>query len=302
MGNVSALEIASFLNSILIGKDIHINNVASLNSSKKSSFRFSKNNNLDIDIECLILVPQSYLEDKNSNYSVIKVNNPRLAFAKVLDRFFGKKNEIGIHPSTTIGTDCKIDSSVSIGSNCFIGNNVTIGKYTIINHNVTILDNTIMGDKCHIRSGSIIGEEGFGFDFEEDGTPVRIPHLGNVVIGENVEIGPGTIIDRGTLDSTIVDRNVKIDAQVFIAHNCHIQENTIIAACAEVSGSVTIGRNCWIAPNCSIIQKVMIGDNVTIGIGAIVTNDISSNKKIMGLESLELRPLIKVKKRIEYGK
>jgi len=144
--------------------------------------------------------------------------------------------------------------------------------------------------------------DGFGFDFEEDGTPVRIPHIGNVIIGNNVEIGAKNTIARGTIDNTVIANNVKIDDQVHIAHNCFIGNNTIITACVEISGSVTIGENCWIGPNCSIIQKVTIGDNTTIGIGSIITKDIEANKKIMGLESLELRPLLKVKKRIEYGK
>jgi UDP-3-O-[3-hydroxymyristoyl] glucosamine N-acyltransferase len=302
MGHVKASEIAKFLSAKVIGKDMLVNNITSLHNVKKFSLIFSKVNDFIVDVECLIIVSTNYIEDKNCKYSIIKVNNPRLAFAKIINNFFIKKRKQEIYPSVIIGNNVKIDSTVSIGPNCTIGNNVKIGKNTVINNNVVLSDNIVVGENCYIKSGSIIGEDGFGFDFEEDGTPVRIPHIGNVIIGNNVEIGAKNTIARGTIDNTVIANNVKIDDQVHIAHNCFIGNNTIITACVEISGSVTIGEDCWIGPNCSIIQKVIIGDNTTIGIGSIVTKDIESNKKIMGLESLELRPLLKVKKRIEYGK
>jgi len=304
MGDVvSALEIAEFLNSALIGKDLDIYTASSLSGLKKNSISFAKKNNLKIDkkTDALILVPLEY-NHTEEHLSVIKVKNPRLAFAKVLNKYFAKKVSNGIDASSKIGKNCTIDKSVVIGANCIIGNNVQIKSNTVINHNVIISDNTIIGENCYIKSGTVVGEDGFGFDFEADGTPVRIPHLGSVVIGDNVEIGAKCTIARGTLDNTIIQDNVNIDDQVHIAHNCLIGQKTIITACAEISGSVTIGNGCWIGPNSSIIQKVKIGDNVTIGIGAIVTHSIESGKKVMGLDALDLRSLLKLKRRIEFGK
>lgn len=295
-------DIAKFLKVPFKGKDYAISKVSSLNNIDNNTLVFSKNKIINtINCQSLIIVSNDFDYKQNSVYSVIKVNNPRLAFAKVVNNFFIKKSKEGIHETVIIGSYCTIDRSVTIGSNCTIGENVKIGKNTIINSNVVLSDNTIVGDNCYIKSGSIIGEDGFGFDFEEDGTPIRIPHIGNVTIGSNVEIGANTVIVRGTLDNTIIENNVKIDDQVFIAHNCFIGKNTVVIACAEISGSVTIGQNCWLAPNSTIIQKVKIGDNVTIGIGAVVTKNIENNKKIMGLESLNLRSLLKIKKRISYG-
>lgn len=299
MGNIKASKIANFLNSKLIGKDTIISHASSINNVEKSSFAFSKKL-INLDIECLILVPSNYLEH-NHTYSIIKVSNPRLAFAKVLNMFFLKKTKQGIDNTTTVGKNCLIDKTVSINKNCVIGDNVIIKKNTIINNNVVIYDNTVIGSDCYIKSGSIIGEDGFGFDFEEDGTPIRIPHIGKVIIGNKVEIGSKNTIARGTIENTTIGHCVKTDDQVHIGHNCKIGRNTIITACVEVSGSVTIGENCWLGPNCSIIQKITIGDNTTIGIGSIITKNIKSNKKIMGLDSLELRPLLKVRKRIRYG-
>jgi len=301
MGDVSALDIAKFLDTSLEGEDFIIKGVSAINDIPAYTLSFSKSMTLTLKTPCVLLVPLEF-KDKTHHFSYICVKNPRLAFAKVLAKFFVKKQLAYIDTTLSIGKNSKIENGVSIGKHTVIGDNVSIGAHTVINSHVVIGDNTIIGKNTYIKSGSIIGEEGFGFDFEEDGRPIRIPHLANVIIGDEVEIGAKNTIARGTLESTKIANYVKIDDQVHIAHNCSIGENTIITACAEISGSVHIGKNCWIAPNVSIMQKLRIGDNVTIGIGAVVTKDIEDNKKIMGLESLELRSLIKVKRRIDYGK
>jgi UDP-3-O-[3-hydroxymyristoyl] glucosamine N-acyltransferase len=262
---------------------------------------FSKHDAPDTSKKILLLLPQNCSNANNSNCSVIHVKNPRLAFAKAATQFFTQKPEAHISDSASIGLHVNLGNGVSIGHNCVIGDNVLIGENTVINHNTIIHDNTIIGSNCYIKSGTVIGEDGFGFDFEEDGTPVRIPHLGKVIIGDHVEIGAKNSIARGTLNDTVISDHVKTDDQVHIAHNCNIGPNTIITACAELSGSVTIGENCWLGPNCSIIQKVTIADNVTIGIGAVVVNDIEANKKVMGLDALQLKSLLKLKKRIAFG-
>lgn len=299
---IKVSDIAKYLKVDFFGEDFVISKVKSINEIDNFSLSFSKNRSLNnIDTKSLIIVPIDFIYDENSAFSVILTKNPRLAFAKIVGYFFSHNKNKGKKKSSKIGSNSIIDNSVTIGHNCIIGRNVTIGKNTIINNNIIIYDNTIIGENCYIKSGSVIGEDGFGFDFEEDGTPIRIPHLGNVIIGNNVEIGAKNTIARGTLGSTIIENNVKIDDQVHIAHNCIIRENTIITACVEISGSVCIGKNCWIGPNSSIIQKIKIGNNVTIGIGSIVTCDIDHHEKVMSLEGLNLRKLIKLKKRIEYG-
>ena len=302
--HISVSDIANFLATEYYGNNYIIDQIASINQVNNHTLVFTKNKKINDEIksESLVLCPLDFTCDKNNIYTVIKVKNPRLAFAKVVNHFFISKSSTNIHSTVIIGDNCNIKNSVSIGVNCHIGNNVDIDENTIINHNVIVFDNTKIGKNCYIKSGTIIGEDGFGFDFEDDGTPVKIPHLGKVIICDNVEIGAKNTIARGTLDNTVINNNVKIDDQVHIAHNCNIGQNTIITACAEISGSVTIGKNCWIGPNSSIIQKVKIGNNATIGIGAVVTKNILDNQKIMGLEGLDLRSLVGVKKRIEYGK
>lgn len=298
---VESKEISNFLQEKLVGDNIILTSVKPLNELEDNAFSFSKSKEININNTALILIPKG-AKINNASFSYICVDNPRLSFAKIVNEFFTKKSVKNIDLTTSIGRNCDIKDNIAIGENCVIGDNVKIGSGTVINHNVVIYDNTTIGENCYIKSGAIIGEDGFGFDFEEDGTPVRIPHIGNVKICDNVEIGSKNTIARATLGTTLIESNVKIDDQVHIAHNCRIGKNTIITACAEISGSVTIGQNCWIGPNSSIIQKVRIGDNVTIGIGSIITKNVENDKKIMGLESLELRNLIKVKKRVEYGK
>jgi UDP-3-O-[3-hydroxymyristoyl] glucosamine N-acyltransferase LpxD len=301
---VQVSEISNYLQKEYTGKNLLIRKAVSLDKIVKNSIVFLNNNKQKTipSIEALVLVPEG-MDVNDSKCTFIAVDNPRLSFAKIVNEYFltTRKNK-GIHPTCVLGDACVIDKSVSIGPNCVIGDGVVIGTNTIINNNVVISDNVIVGSNCYIKSGAIIGEDGFGFEFEQNGLPVRIPHIGNVVIGNNVEIGSNSIIARGTLNSTTIEHGVKIDDHVFIAHNCHISSNTMIIACAEISGSVTIGKNCWIGPNSSIIQKINIEDNSTIGIGAIITENVGENKKIMGLNSIELRGLARLKKRIQYGK
>tara|TARA_Y100000389_G_scaffold189913_1_gene214162 strand:- start:746 stop:1654 length:909 start_codon:yes stop_codon:yes gene_type:complete len=301
---VKVSEIAKYLKKEYIGKNISIKIPASFDNIKKNSIIFLNKNNKKIisNKDVLILISKG-INTEGLKCSFIEVDNPRLSFAKIIKKYFlEKKIKKGIHKSCIIGKNCKIDKSVSIDANSVIGNGVLIGANTIINNNVVISDNVIVGDNCYIKSGAIIGEDGFGFEIVKNKPPVKIPQIGSVVIGSNVEIGANSGIARGTLNNTIIESGVKIDDHVHIGHNCHVSSNTIITACVEISGSVNIGKNCWIGPNSSIIQKIDIGENSTIGIGSIITKDIKKNKKIMGLNSIDLKSLIRLKRRIEYGK
>lgn len=302
---ISAKEIAEFLNSELFGENLYLSGISTLSNPKKDTIIFSKKSEINIpnDISCLVLVPDDFVcfDDKPFKISYIKVNNPRLALARVLNHFFVIKPKPGISSTAKIAQNAIISNSATLGEGCIIGKNVIIGNNTILNNNVIVHDNCKIGNSCYIKSGAVIGEDGFGFEFDENKIPVRIPHLGSVSIGDNVEIGVYTVIARGTIEDTIIENNVKIDDKVFIAHNCKIGKNTLVTACAEISGSVKIGENCWIAPNSTVINKIEIGDNALIGIGSVVIADIPPNAKYMGLEALELKKLRKYKKDTGYG-
>ena len=301
---VKVSDIANYLEKKYNGKNILVKKPVSFDKIEKNSLVFLKKKYIKNipNIESLVLVPIG-TNIKDSNCTLIEVDNPRLSFGKIVTKFFiRKKRKKGIHKTSVIGKNCKIHKSVSVGINCVIGNGVEIGANSIINNNVIISDNVVIGEYCYIKSGAVIGEDGFGFELIKNKPPEKIPQTGSVVIGSFVEIGSNNTVARGTINNTVIENHVKIDDNVHIGHNCLISKNTIITACAEISGSVIIGKNCWIGPNSSIIQKINIGDNSTIGIGAIVTKDIKKKSKIMGLNSIDLRSLVRFKNRIKYEK
>ena len=305
MGNIKASDIANFLGEKLEGIDISINTVSSFLNLKENTLVFiNKEFNLSNVKNLLVICKKKDYEKntKKSGISYIYCDNPRLAFAKVVQKFFVIKKQPYISKSALISQNAIIHPSVSIGENCVIGSGVNINQGTIILNNVVISDNVKIGKFCFIKSGSVIGEDGFGFDFDEDRVPIRLPHIGSVFIDNHVEIGSLNTVQKGTIDNTIINSHSKLSDHVHIAHNCDIGKNCIISAHAQICGSVKIGNNCWIGANSSIIQNVKIKDNVTVGIGSVVIDNVDENKKIMGFESLDLINLRKIKKKFDYGK
>lgn len=148
---------------------------------------------------------------------------------------------------------------------------------------------TIIGDDCIIKSGAVIGQDGFGFERDESDLPFRIKHLGKVIIGNNVEVGSGTTVCKGTLNDTIINDYVKIDDHVHIAHNVIIKKGAMIIACAEISGGVVINENAWIGPNASIIQKLVIGKKSIVGIGANVIKSVADFTVVAGNPAKKIR-------------
>lgn len=285
---VDALHISIFLKSDLIGENVKIVGVSSLDNLKPNTLAFcSDDRYLENDKNILYLVNKKN-QAFNNNISYIVVANPRLAYAKVLNRFFNI-NVTNISESSSISSTAIIGKNVTIKAGTVVGDNVVIGDNTIINSNVVIHSRTNIGEYCYIKSGAVIGEDGFGFEYDDAKVPIRIQHLGNVIIGDRVEIGANSIIARATIDSTIIGNDVKIDDLVMIAHNCKIGERTLITACVEISGSVNIGSDCWLAPNCSLIQKIKIGNNCILGIGSVIHRNVKENSVMFGNPAKKLR-------------
>ena len=150
----------------------------------------------------------------------------------------------------------------------------------------SVVSHAIIGKNCTIQSGSIIGGKGFGFTLK---TKVEIKHIGNVVVGNFVDIGSNTTIDRATIDSTVIDDNVRIDNLVQIAHNVYIGQNTIIAGQTGISGSTQIGNNCLIGGQVGIAGHLIIEDNVTIAAKSGVTKNIKKNSIIAGFPAVDIK-------------
>ena len=243
---VRAKEIAVYLGNELHGADRDVIKPCSLNNYYEGGLVFLKKYNdnmmniLSEQENITAIVSPEYYGKLLCSYVIS--DNPRLDFARVLQEFFAPKAIPGNAETARVGHNVSLGKDVIIGDYSVIGNDVLIGDGTEIRNHVVIGDNTVIGKDCLIKSNTVIGEEGFGFERDELGVPIRIPHLGRVVIGNNVEIGASTVIARGTLDDTVIENNVKIDDQVFIAHNVFVGKCSIIIAESEISGSAHIGE------------------------------------------------------------
>jgi len=168
---------------------------------------------------------------------------------------------IGAH--VVIEAGVRIGERTMIGPGCVVGRDVTIGADTRLLAKVSVLDRTVIGDRCVLNPGAVLGSEGFGFAPDKQGW-VKVPQLGGVRIGNDVEIGANTTIDRGAIGDTVIEDGVKLDNQIQIAHNVRIGAHTAIAACTGVSGSTTIGKRCMIAGQVGIAGHLSICDNVIV--------------------------------------
>ena len=186
-----------------------------------------------------------------------------------------------VHPTAhiaanvVIGAGCRIAAHVAIGPGCVLGMNVIIAQDTRLMANVTLCDGTVLGERCIVNPHAVIGSEGFGFAPDQVGGWVKVPQVGSVRIGNDVEIGACTTIDRGAIGDTVIEDGVKLDNQIQIAHNVHIGAHTAMAACVGISGSTVIGRHCMIAGQVGIAGHLNICDNVVITGKSMVSASIN---------------------------
>jgi UDP-3-O-[3-hydroxymyristoyl] glucosamine N-acyltransferase len=221
----------------------------------------------------------------------IVVDNPYAYYARVALLFNAEHVAAGIAVSASVAADARVSASASIGeqavieagvvigdsavigSGCFVGRNSVIGAGSRLHPHVTVYHGCQIGRDCIVHSGVVIGADGFGFA-EDAGQWVKIPQIGRVMIGDSVEIGANTTIDRGALDDTVIENGVKLDNQIQIAHNCRIGAHTAIAGCVGIAGSARIGKHCKIGGAAMILGHLEIADEVTISAGSMVTKSV----------------------------
>lgn len=219
-------------------------------------------------------------------------DNPYAYFAKVSALFnppprFGS----GVHPSAIIDVTAKISDSASIGQNvvieagasvaadsvigagCYIGANVIVGNKVRLYPRVTIYHDCVLGNNLIVHAGVVIGADGFGIAMDKERW-VKVPQIGRVVIGDDVEIGANTTIDRGALDDTVIEEGVKLDNQIQVAHNVRIGAHTAIAGCVGIAGSAIIGRHCLIGGGARILGHLQLADHVEIAANTLVGKSI----------------------------
>ena len=314
----TAKQIAEVLNGKLEGNEkVKVNKLSKIESEEKGGLVFvadSKYEQYLYTTQAAIAIIKDNLQIEGTvKPTLIRVKNPYFAFVKILQFYASMKNEkTGISKrafvakSAKIGQDVYIGDGAFIGENAvieedvciyplaFVGDNVHIGEGTILYSGAKIYEECIIGSECILHAGCVIGADGFGFMLNEKRGYEKIPQLGNVIIGDNVEIGANTCIDRSTVGSTVIENGVKIDNLVQIAHNCSIGENTVIAANCGIAGSVKIGKNCIFAGQVGVKDHVTIGNQVIAGSQCGIHKNIPDKQTVLGSPAMDGKKMLKI--------
>jgi UDP-3-O-[3-hydroxymyristoyl] glucosamine N-acyltransferase len=204
----------------------------------------------------------------------IVADNPYLYFARISQLFNPTLLQPpGVHPSAVVAASAKLGTRVSVGPGCVVGEGVTIGEDSCLYPRVVIYPGCTLGKRVIVHSGAVIGGDGFGFA-DDAGVWVKIPQVGSVRIGDDVEIGANTTIDRGAMDDTVIEEGVKLDNQIQIGHNTHIGAHTAVAGCVGIAGSAHIGRHCTFGGAAMILGHLKIVDHVNISAGTFISRSI----------------------------
>jgi UDP-3-O-[3-hydroxymyristoyl] glucosamine N-acyltransferase len=228
----------------------------------------------------------------------IIVDDPKLIFIRIAEQFFVHKRKYGIHPSAIIDPEAEISPNCYIGPLAYVGRS-KIGDNTFIDGNCFIYDDVTIGNDVRVQAGTIIGSDGYGYQRNEKMEFEKFPHLGGVIIEDNVDIGSNTCIDRGALGNTIIKEGSKIDNLVHVAHNVIIGRHCAVIANAMLGGSVVIADYSWVAPSASILNQVSIGEKVTVGMAAVVTKNIPDGETWAGVPAKPLKEFIESQKAIK---
>lgn len=283
----TATQIAHFLQRPLRGADKEVLYPTSLEDLSPDTLVFVRSFREEYvaclnDTSCLSIVPSAYEGVLTGSY--ILSPDPRLDFLRAVRAFFYEEES----PLSEGATDAFIDPRACIGEGtrigigCYIGPHVTIGANCLIAPCSVLWGQVTIGDECRLASHVTIGNEGFGYQRNEEGIPEHFPHLGYVCIGDGVSIGSHTTIDRGTLGGTFIHAHTQLASHIHIAHNCSVGARTLIASGAILSGGVCVGEDSYIAPRVVVREKVIIGAKAFLGMGAVVLHDVPSEQTIVG--------------------
>ena len=318
MKNLTIQEINTILNGEIIGNTTHtITAPEQLDLAKETEISFIGNKKYEkfwlSSNASAAIVNEDISIEPGVNKVFIRVKNADLAMSQVLEMFAPDAPQFDemIHSTAVIHSTAKIGNGTKIGAGCYIGPNVEIGENAILYPNVTILDHSTIGkntiiwsgavvrERCHVGAFCIlhpnctIGADGFGFRPCPEKGLVKIPQIGNVIIGNHVEIGANSSVDRGKFSSTILGDGCKIDNLVQIGHNSKLGKFCIMAGNSGLAGSVTLGNGVIIGGSASIKDHLTLGDGVMIGAGSGVAADVPAGKTMLGYPAVEARTALK---------
>ena len=305
----SLKELGALVDAKVIGNsELFIDGVSSLDDGKPSTISYLYSKKYEKFLEsseaaAVVVSDESLIKNKDG----LVVDEPRLAFVKILE-FFSEKidqyanidktaqissssiigSKVNIGANVVIGKNVIIKDNVSIGPNSVIDSRSTIGKNTKIFSNIHLYQDSIIGSDCIIHSGVVIGADGYGFISLED-DHIKIPQLGKVVIGNNVEIGANSTIDCGTIGDTLIGDMCKLDNGVQIGHNVSIGKGCLLTAHVTIAGSTKIGEFCAFGGQAGAVDNVTIGDKAIFACYTAVTKDLPGGKMYSGAPAREIK-------------
>jgi UDP-3-O-[3-hydroxymyristoyl] glucosamine N-acyltransferase len=299
----TAAEIAQHIGGEVVGdKNAVLKNFAPAEFAQAGDLTFAENEDYFVRAEqsaaTAVIADERF---KSTRKILIRVPNARIAFAKAMALFFPERTyAAGIHPTAVVAASAQIDPTAHVGPHCVVGERVKIGARSVLQGgnfvdddsrlgedvnlfpNVTIYPRTEIGRRVRIHANTVVGSDGFGY-VQEGGVHLKVPQIGNVVIGDDVEIGAGVTIDRGALGSTVIGKGTKIDNLVQIAHNVEIGEGSIIIAQVGISGSTKLGKYVILAGQVGLAGHLKIGNQVIVAAKSGVMNDIPDGGKWLGI-------------------
>lgn len=316
---ITAKELALRLSGTIEGDpNVEISRVARIEKGEKGAISFLANPKYEPFLysckSSVILLNRDFQPSQQLDNTIIRVEDAYSAIASVLSMIQeskkSKKRANGwyylrpisskIGKGTHIGRGTVISPKVIIGKNCtiypqvFLGRGVKIGNNTTLYPGVKVYDGCQIGDNCTIHSNTVIGADGFGFAPLEDGSYKKIPQTGNVVIGNNVEIGANSAVDRATMGSTIIGDGVKIDNLCQVAHNVEIGEHTVIAALSGFAGSSKVGKYCQFGGQSGVVGHLEVADHTTLAAKSGIVKSVKKEGEIlMGYPAIEHRHYLK---------
>ncbi|HEU4977498.1 MAG TPA: UDP-3-O-(3-hydroxymyristoyl)glucosamine N-acyltransferase [Solirubrobacteraceae bacterium] len=241
------------------------------------------------DIVAAVVIAPGEVARSSGEPVVLPVRHPRGAFARALERFGTAPPPTGVERTAVVGADCQLAENVYVGHHSVLGDSVRVGRGTVIGANVWILGGCVIGARCTIHPGVVIGADGFGFERDARGTWLKFPQVGNVEIGDDVEIGANTCVDRGTLGATRIENGAKIDNLCHIAHNVVVGERAMVIALSMIGGSTTLEADSYVAPGAVVRNKVTVAERALVGLGAVVIRDVPSGDVVAGVPARTIR-------------